>query len=117
MDFSSEGLDSFLLKLAEKKGACHIRARVENATRIAESRIQIKIPRGEFETYDLVTVTTGVNTAILKLFSEMDFGYQPPRTAKLLVREYYLGKEEVSECLESAFMLFYWISPVSITAR
>ena len=106
MDFSSEGLDSFLLKLAETKGARHIRARVEDVTRIAESRIQIKVPGGEFEIYDFVAVTTGVNTAILKLFSEMDFGYQPPHTAKLAVREYYLGKEEVSDCLESAFHAF-----------
>jgi flavin-dependent dehydrogenase len=106
MDFSREGLDSFLLKLAEKKGAHHIRARVEDVCRIADSRLQIKISGGEFEPYDLVAVTTGVNTAILKLFSEMNFGYKPPRTAKLLVREYYLGKEEISECLGSAFHAF-----------
>ena len=106
MNFSSEGLDSFLLKLAETKGTRHIRARVENVSRVADSRMQIQIAGGTFETYDLVAVTTGVNTAILKLFSEMDFGYQPPRTAKLAVREYYLGKEEVSECLESAFHAF-----------
>jgi flavin-dependent dehydrogenase len=110
MDFSREGLDSFLLEGAKKKGARHIRARVEDVSRISHSNqnemMQIKIPGGQFETYDLVAVTTGVNTAILKLFSEMDFGYQPPRTAKLLVREYYFGKEEVSECLESAFHAF-----------
>src|SRR5574342_1436602 len=35
MDFSSEGLDNFLLKLAEKKGARHIRGRVENVRRSA----------------------------------------------------------------------------------
>ena len=110
MNFSSEGLDSFLLKLAETKGARHIRARAEDVNRISLSNqnamIQIKNPGGAFETYDLVAVTAGVNTAILKLFSEMDFGYQPPRTAKLAVREYFLGKEEVSDCLKSAFHAF-----------
>ena len=110
MDFSTEGLDSFLLKLAEKKGASHIRGRVDAVDRIEHSnqneRIRIKIPGGQFQTYDLVAVTTGVNTAILKLFSEMDFGYEPPHTVKLLVREYYLGKQEVSECLGDAFHAF-----------
>src|SRR5574341_1646963 len=110
MNCSNEGLDSFLLKLAEAKGARRIRARVAEADRITHSdqneRVRIKILGGQYEMYDLVAVTTGVNTALLKLFSEMDFGYQPPRTAKLVVREYYLGKEEVSECLESAFHAF-----------
>jgi CRP-like cAMP-binding protein/flavin-dependent dehydrogenase len=110
MDFSREGLDSFLLKLAEKKGARHIRGRVEEVGHITQSdqneRVRIRIPREQFQIYDLVAVTTGVNTAVLKLFLEMDFGYQPPRTAKLLVREYYLGEKEVSECLGSAFHAF-----------
>ena len=110
MDFSREGLDSFLLNLAEKQGARHIRGRVGEVGRITHSdqneRVRIKIPGGQFQIYDLVAVTTGVNTAILKLFREMEFGYQAPHTAKLLVREYYLGKEEISECLEDAFHAF-----------
>ena len=36
----------------------------------------------------------------------MDFGYKPPRTAKLLAREYYLGEEEVSKYLGPAFHAF-----------
>ena len=114
MDFSREGLDSFLLELAEQKGANHIRGRVESVHRLANSNsndlkregLQVKMSGGQSETYDLVAVTAGVNTAILKLFGEMDFGYQPPRAAKLAVREYYLGKEEISECFGSAFHAF-----------
>jgi hypothetical protein len=68
--------------------------------------MQVKIPGGEFQTYDLVVVTTGVNTAIVKLFRGMDFGYKPPGTAKLLVREYFLGEEEISKYLGSAFHAF-----------
>jgi flavin-dependent dehydrogenase len=114
MDFSRQGLDGFLLKLAMNKGARRIRGRVEDVRRLANPEsndptnglMQVKTPGGEFETYDLVVVTTGVSTAILKLFHNMDFGYQPPRTAKLLVREYYLGEGVVSECLGSAFHAF-----------
>lgn len=114
MDFSRESLDGFLMKLAVKKGARHIHGRVEDIRRNPSSQpnnpigelVQIKTPSGEFQAYELVAVTTGVNTAILKLFREMDFGYKPPSTAKLLVREYYLGEEVVSQYLGSAFHAF-----------
>jgi CRP-like cAMP-binding protein/flavin-dependent dehydrogenase len=114
MNFSGQSLDSFLLKLAVNKGAHHIRGRVDDVQRAVNPRstdskdqlVQVKIPSGEFQTYELVAVTTGVNTAVLKLFREMDFGYKPPRTAKLLVREYFLGEEEVSKYLGSAFHAF-----------
>ncbi|MGE5642888.1 MAG: NAD(P)/FAD-dependent oxidoreductase, partial [Byssovorax cruenta] len=114
MNFSRQSLDGFLLNLAVNKGACHIRGRVDDVRRSANPRspdpkdelVQVKTPGGEFQTYQLVAVATGVNTAVLKLFREMDFGYKPPRTAKLLAREYYLGEEEVSRYLGSAFHAF-----------
>jgi CRP-like cAMP-binding protein/flavin-dependent dehydrogenase len=114
MDFSRQGLDSFLLKLAVKKGAHHTRGRVEDVRRFPgpnldgsnNALMQVKIPGGEFQTYDLVAIATGVNTAVLKRFVEMDFGYKLPHTAKLMVREYYLGQEEVSGYLGSAFHAF-----------
>lgn len=114
MNFSGQSLDGYLLKLAVKKGARHIRNRVADVRRIPNPEsndpqhelMQVKIPGGEFQDYELTAVATGVNTAILKLFREMDFGYKPPRTAKLLVREYYLGAEDVSKYLGSAFHAF-----------
>ena len=114
MNFSRQSLDGFLLKLAVNKGACHIRSRVDDVRRSAnptstdpkDELVQVKTSGGEFQTYALVAVATGVNTAVLKLFREMDFGYKPPRTAKLLAREYYLGEEEVSRYLGSAFHAF-----------
>ena len=104
-EFNGKSLDGFLLQSAVARGARHIRARVEEVRRTPDSEdadprkrlIQIKSQGSDFQTYDFVTVTTGVNTAVLKLFREMDFGYQPPRTTKLLVREYFLGEEAVSK--------------------
>jgi len=114
MDFSRQSLDGYLLRLAVNKGARHIRNRVADIQRITNPEsnnpqhelMQVKIPGGEFQTYDLLAVASGVNTAILKLFREMDFGYKPPHTAKLLVREYYLGAEDVSKYIGSAFHAF-----------
>jgi hypothetical protein len=44
-----------------------------------------------------------VNTALLKHFQDLDFGYKPPQTTKLLVREYYLGEKEVSKFIGPVF--------------
>jgi flavin-dependent dehydrogenase len=114
MNFSGQSLDGYLMKLAVNKGARQIHSRVADVQRIAslESNdpqcelVQVKTPGGEFQDYELAAVTTGVNTSILKLFREMDFGYKPPHTAKLLVREYYLGEDDVSKYLGSAFHAF-----------
>ena len=114
MDFTRQSLDGYLLKLAVNKGARHIHSRVADVRRIASPEsinpqrelVQVKTPGGGFQDYELTVVATGVNTAILKLFREMDFGYKPPQTAKLLVREYYLGDEEISKYLGSAFHAF-----------
>ncbi|MGE5250374.1 MAG: cyclic nucleotide-binding domain-containing protein [Bacteroidota bacterium] len=114
MNFNRLSLDGYLLKLAVEKGAHHIRGRVQDVIRPddpeaadpANRPMQVKTSGGDFQSYDLVVVATGVNTSLLKLFQEMDFGYKPPRTAKLLAREYYLGEEEVSKYLGAAFHAF-----------
>ena len=51
-------------------------------------------------------MASGVNTAVLRLFRDLDFGFQPPQTSKLLVREYYLGQEGVSKYLGSIIHAF-----------
>jgi CRP-like cAMP-binding protein/flavin-dependent dehydrogenase len=107
-------LDGYLMQSAVAKGARHIRSRVDEVkwlpaadTSKPENRlVQVKSKGGAFQTYELLAVTSGVNTAFLKLFRELDFGYQPPRTTKLLVREYWLGEEAVSRYLGPVFHAF-----------
>ncbi len=107
-------LDKYLLHAAVSKGARHIRGRVNevgwfslaDATDPCDKLIQIKTKGDVYQTYELLAVTAGVNTAILKLFLDLDTGYQPPRTSKLLVREYYLGEEVVSKYLGPVFHAF-----------
>ena len=103
--------DGYLMQAAVAKGARHICSRVNevgwfttaDTADPSERLIQIKTRGAAFQTYELLAVTSGVNTAILKLFRDLDFGYQPPRTSKLLVREYYLGEEAVSKNIGAVF--------------
>jgi len=114
MEFKGKGLDGYLLQTAIAKGACHIRARVDEVRWSTDADIfdpqnrlvQVKSQGSPFQTYELLAVTSGVNTAVLKIFHDLDFGYRPPRTTKLLVREYFLGEEAVSKYIGSMFHAF-----------
>jgi len=114
MEINGGSLDGYLMQSAVAKGARHFRRRVDDVRWLSDSStgdpgnrlVQVKSQGGDFQTYELLAVTSGVNTAILKLFRELDFGYQPPRTTKLLVREYYLGEEAVSKYTGSVFHAF-----------
>jgi flavin-dependent dehydrogenase len=105
------GLDGYLMQAAIAKGARHIPNRVTttkwftdpDASDPENKLIQIKTKETAFQTYELVAVTSGVNTAILKQFHGLDFGYQPPQTTKLVVREYQLDDEKISKYIGPAF--------------
>lgn len=107
-------LDSYLLRAALDQGARHIQKRVddvrwrisEDAAIDAKKLVQVKTQGGQFQTYDFLVVASGVNTALLKEFRNMDFGYEPPQTSKLVVREYFLGEEIVSRYFGSVFHAF-----------
>lgn len=107
-------LDGYLLKAALDQGARHIQNRVEKVSWVSlpddenanDQLVKIKPHGGEDCIYDFLAVTAGVNTALLKQFAHMDFGYQPPQTTKLVVREYLLGEEVVSKYFGFTFHAF-----------
>lgn len=114
IEFKGVSLDSYLMQAAVAKGARHICGRIAEVRWLTDAdkaepedkRVQIKTQGGVFQTYELLAVTSGVNTAVLKLFRDMDFGYEPPQTTKLQVREYRLGEEVVSKYIGPIFHAF-----------
>jgi flavin-dependent dehydrogenase len=114
VEIKGGSLDSYLLQAALNQGAQHIRKRVKDVSwssspdsaNLAARRIQVKTQGGQELTYDLLAVASGVNTTLLKQFRNMDFGYEPPQTTKLVVREYYLGEEVVSSHFGPVFHAF-----------
>jgi len=97
--------DGFLLSLAHDKGAQIIQGRVDEI-KWENTRPLLKTKKGSFEQYDLLAVTTGVNSATLKLFEDMTFGYKPPEATKTFICEYYLGEKTVEEYLGTAMHTF-----------
>ena len=66
-----ESFDGFLLKLALEQGARHISDRVDAVT-WDEGRPRVKTKAGVEKTYDFLVAATGVNTAALKLFQDLE---------------------------------------------
>jgi flavin-dependent dehydrogenase len=114
MEVKGGSLDRYLLEAALEQGAHHIQSRVEEVCwgstpdtgSATDKRVEVKAHGREFRLYEFVAVSAGVNTALLKQFVSMDFGYQPPQTTKLVVREYFLGEETVSRNFGPVFHAF-----------
>jgi flavin-dependent dehydrogenase len=104
-EFKWGSFDGHLQALAVEKGASVIRGRVDQV-RWMDGRPRLKTRDGESQMYDLLAVTVGINSAALKLFQELDIEYQPPRTTKTFIREYYLGEETVGKLMGNSVQIF-----------
>lgn len=99
------GLDGHLLSLAMLKGAKVINERVTEVS-WDEGRPKVGCRQSGAKRYDLLVVTTGVNSRALGLFEGLDLDYRPPKTTKTYLREYYLGAEKVERVLGDAIQVF-----------
>lgn len=99
------GFDAYVLDLAVQRGARVIGRRVGDVAWV-NGRLTLDSPNEDAAPYDLLAVTAGVNSAILKLFAEINPGYQPPQTTKTYIREYFLGAPTVDATLGNAIQVF-----------
>jgi flavin-dependent dehydrogenase len=99
------GLDAHLLGLAVEMGAHLVPARVQQIVRV-DGRPLVTAGGGQPQAYDLLAVAAGVNSAILKSCEELGIGYERPKLAKTLIREYALGRDAIDRALGSAMHVF-----------
>jgi len=99
------GFDGYLLDLALAKGAKLIRKRVDGVG-WENGRPWLKTPDGSKATYDLLAVAVGVNTSAMRLFEGLNLRYQPPRSTKTHIREFFLGRETIKKYLGSSMHVF-----------
>ena len=97
--------DHHLEGLAVARGATVTRGRVTEIA-LDNGRPSIAVKGGEPKPYDLVVAAVGVNSPALKLFKELDFGYEPPQTTKTFIREYFFGEEVIAETLGDSMHVF-----------
>jgi len=97
--------DGFLQNLAIERGAHVINERVDELL-WEQGKPQVKTRKADPQTYDLATISVGVNSASRKLFDNLNFDYQLPKTTKTFIQEYYLGEEQIQEVLGSSMHVF-----------
>jgi len=97
--------DHHLEELAVERGARVTRGRVTEIS-MDSGRPSISVKGGEPQSYDLLVAAVGVNSPALKLFKELDFGYEPPETTKTFIREYFLGEEVIARTLGDSMHVF-----------
>ena len=100
-----ESFDHHLLSIAVERGAKVIHARVDEVGRL-DGRPTIKVHGGEPQAYDLAVIATGVNTSLLKSLEGLGIGYVRPKITKTLIREYFLGAEEIERSLGTSMHVF-----------
>lgn len=103
--------DGYLLEQALAKGARHLQTKVEELSWSPDRRPQVRPRIGPTATYDFLIGATGLNSAALRLYQELGFGYQPPTTVKTAIREFYLPSEVVTERFGSAMHVFFLDMP------
>jgi flavin-dependent dehydrogenase len=100
-----ESFDGFLQRLAVDKGACLNRLRIEEIG-WRDERPVIRTRDGWSEPYDLLVVAAGVNSPTLKLFGGSHLSYEPPKTTKTFIREFFVGPDRLAEYLGSSMHVF-----------
>jgi flavin-dependent dehydrogenase len=97
--------DGYILEKAVEKGALLKNDRI-TGLEWEDGKPVLSSKNGDRETYDLLAVAVGVNSATLKLFEPMEFGFTPPETTKTIICEYFLGQEVVEKYLGSSMHPF-----------
>ena len=97
--------DGFLQSLAIEKGANIIHSRIKDVEWEREKPF-ITTRDKQQGLYDLLVVSIGINTNALKIFENLEIGYEPPKTTKTFIREFYLGSETIEKYMGDSMHVF-----------
>jgi flavin-dependent dehydrogenase len=97
--------DHHLEQLTVAKGAHVTRDRIVDVS-LDDVKPKIAVKGEQPQTYDLLVVAVGVNSATLKLFSGNGQAYKPPESTKTFITEYFLGEETIERTLGDSMHVF-----------
>ncbi len=100
-----ESFDGHLQSLTIDKGANIINDRVIDIS-YEQGRPMVKTRKGEPKTYDLLSVAVGINSPLLKAFSNLDLKFTPPKSTKTFISEFYLGSDLIEKTLGNSMHVF-----------
>ncbi|MBK5099044.1 MAG: hypothetical protein JJE01_14805 [Gemmatimonadetes bacterium] len=100
-----ESFDGYLQGLAVEKGA-KIRHKLVTGVDWEDGKPRLTENDGTVSTYDLVTVSAGVNSNFIKLLKDSPSGIEPPKTTRTYICEFKVGRDGVKEILGNAMHVF-----------
>lgn len=99
------GFDRYLLELTSSIGANIVRKMVTKVD-FEDEKPRLTTPDGSSAVYDLVAVTTGINSQAVNMFSSSVPEYTSPQTLRTFISEFHLGREAIEECLGTSMHVF-----------
>jgi flavin-dependent dehydrogenase len=105
IDSDFESFDGYLQKLASERGA-RVRRQAIDGVEWNEHGPLVRTRGEKPEAYDLLVVATGVNSSARKVIANLAADYAPPRTVKTMIREYYLGADQVATSLGNSMHVY-----------
>lgn len=102
---SWSSFDDYLLTLAVGRGAILNRHRIRSI-KFVNGLPQIEHPEHGWQSYDLVTVATGINTGLSKMAPSIDSTIKPPVTVRAAIREFFLGRETIADTFGDSMHMF-----------
>ncbi|MBU0987410.1 MAG: hypothetical protein KKH68_09180 [Proteobacteria bacterium] len=97
--------DGFLQELTIRKGANHIKDRVDRVD-FDSDRPVVTTRSGLSQTYDLVVGAGGINSKFSQLFEGENFDYRPPQATKTFICEFLIGKKLVEQYFGNSMHVF-----------
>jgi len=104
-DISLESFDHYLQEMTVAQGANVIR-RLITGVDFVDGFPNLKFADGTSDSYDLLTVASGVNSNFIKLLDDMPGDYEPPITTRGYICEFRSTEEEIKRILGRSVHVF-----------
>lgn len=102
---SIAGFDHHLISLARSAGA-KVRQQMVTEVDLDEGRPRITCADGHRQTYDLLVVASGVNSALLGLIEKSGLEFKAPTAVKSFVAEFKLGAATIERSFGTSMHVF-----------
>jgi len=104
-DASLESFDGYLQGMASDQGANIVRKLITDVSS-RDGLPYLRFADGDAESYDLVTVASGVNSNFIKLLDDLPGDFEPPKTTRGYICEFHSTKEEILRILGKSVHVF-----------
>ena len=104
-DLQWESFDGYLQGMAVERGA-KIRRKLVTGVDWVDGKPQLTEADGTASTYDLVTVSAGVNSNFIGLLKDSPAGIEPPKTTRTYICEFKVGRDGIQEIMGNSMHVF-----------